>query len=137
METNLVEGIEFPIKYKIRTEDGTYILDATNFSKCISLDISNNFHWDGSALVYDTLGNLTGTGFLEANQFTAPDQYVVNSLLAMGLDTTAENKAFFSEEQKLTLQEGLPSLVALVITIIIIITLLVLLWNLFRRKADA
>jgi hypothetical protein len=137
LETNVVAGIEFPIKYKIQTADGSFILDATDFSQCVSLDISNNIHWDGSAIVYDSLGNVKGTGFLEANQFSDPNTYVVNSLMAMGLDTTSENKDYFKEVQKLSLKEGLPSLVALVITAIIIITLVVLLVKILKNDSTA
>ena len=137
LETVMNNGIEFPLKYSLETKDGTYILDGSKFSKSVSIDISNNIHWDGSAIVYDQSGKIAGTGFLEANQFTEKNTYAANELLAMGLDTTKENKAMFSSETKLPLAQGLPGILALLLAVIIVIVLIVLFIRTIFKKQKA
>lgn len=134
LETKELKGTEFPLKYKVKTVDGVYILDASKFNKSTCVDVSNNLHWDGSGIIYDTTGKMVGTGFLEANQFADQNTYVVNQLKSMGLDTTEQNKAFFKEEGKLPVSQGLPSLIVTILVIVLFIILVVLLFKSFRYK---
>jgi hypothetical protein len=134
LETTILNGTEFPIKYKVKTQDGTYILDGSKFNKSACVDISNNLHWDGSGIIYDTTGKMVGTGFLEANQFTDKNTYVVNELKSMGLDTTQQNITFFQPAGKLPVSQGLPSLITAIIVVIIFIVLIVMLFKSFRKK---
>ena len=133
METKILDGVEYPLKYKLQTKDGTYILDASKFDKSRCIDISNNIHWDGSGIIYDTTGKMVGTGFLEANQFADPNSYVVNQLKSMGLDTTEQNKAFFKEEGKMPVSQGLPSLIITILFVVLFIFLVVLLFKSFKH----
>lgn len=135
LETVVREGIEFPVKYRITLPDGTYILDATRFDKSLSIDVSNNLHWNGSAIVYDEGGKMVGTGFLEANQFADSDAYQSNMLRGMGADTTAEIKAIMFSGGELTFDEGLPSLIVSALIIIAVIVCIVLfVMSLVKRK---
>ena len=135
LDTRIIDGIEYPIKYKIVTKDGLYILDASKFDKSVCVDVSNNKHWDGSGIIYDSTGAMKGTGFLEASQFADENTFVKNQLIGMGLDTTEENRAFFVEEGKLPLSMGLPSLIILSLSVIAIITLAVLAFKGFKKLA--
>jgi len=134
LETTVINKVEYPIKYKIKTQDGTFTLDASKFDKSICIDVSNNAHWDGSGIIYDSTGKMTGTGFLEANQFTDPTTYVNNQLISMGLDTTAQNRAYFAEIGKLPMSQGLPSLIVLALAVIGVIVLLILFFKSLRSK---
>ncbi|HCA43944.1 MAG TPA: hypothetical protein DEP28_11910 [Bacteroidetes bacterium] len=115
IDTVVREGIIFPIKYKLSTQDGTFIIDGTKFKNSLSVDITNNFHWDGSAIIYDSTGkNIMGTGFIEANQFTPQSDYVKNELSIMGLDTNESNLTLFNESgSKLPVSQGIYSLLIL------------------------
>jgi hypothetical protein len=136
LKTTIIDSTEYPIKYKIKTKDGTYILDAGKFSKSVSLDVTNNIHWDGSALVYDTLGNMVGTGFLEANQFADPTVYAKNELNALGLPVTKENLEMFGEESYPDKSKLLPSVITLVLAGILILVLLFIIYrSVVKRKA--
>ncbi|HRE40550.1 MAG TPA: lipocalin-like domain-containing protein [Ignavibacteria bacterium] len=117
LDTVVREGIIFPIKYKLTTQDGTFILDGSKFKNSLSVDITNNFHWDGSAIIFDSTGkNQLGTGFLEANQFTDQVEYVKNELSVMGLDTNEANISLFNESgSKLPLSKGILSLLIVIL----------------------
>ena len=135
LETVVREGIEFPVKYRITLPDGIYIIDGTKFDKSLSIDVSNNLHWNGSAIVYDEAGKMVGTGFLEANQFANSDQYSSNMLRGMGLDTTAEIKSLMFSGGMLTFDEGLPSLlVSALIIIAVIVCIVLFIMSLVKRK---
>jgi hypothetical protein len=136
LETTMRHDIEFPIKYKIVTKDGTWILDATRFDKSTSLDVSNNIHWDGSAIIYDTAGHIRGTGFLEANQFTEPELYTTNMLIGMGVDTTKANKELFAEVSSLPAKVLMPSAIALVAVAIVVLVLLAILARYVKTKKE-
>jgi hypothetical protein len=135
LDTLSTQGLVFPVKYKITTPDGVYILDAAKFPHSVSIDLTNNLHYNGSALVYDTTGKLVGTGFMEANQFAPPAQYTTNVLKGMGLDTTAENIAMFSSYTKLPFWQGFPSvLLAILIPIIIIVLIILSIRTIFKKN---
>jgi predicted secreted hydrolase len=136
LETVMNNGIEFPVKYRLVTKDGTFILDGSKFANSVSIDVSNNIHWDGSAIVYDESGKNVGTGFLEANQFTDEDIFVKNEIRAMGIDTTQENMALFKGEAKLPFSQGWPSLLTVVLIAAAVIALLIFSFRiLFRTRA--
>ena len=66
--------VTYPIKYKVILDNVTYIIDASDFGKCVTYDQSNNFHWAGSAKVYGKTGTgFKGTGFIEAARFRIDD----------------------------------------------------------------
>jgi hypothetical protein len=135
LKTTIIDSTEYPVKYKIKTQDGTYILDATKFSKSISIDVTNNIHWDGSAIVYDTLGNMVGTGFLEANQFADPTVYAKNELAALGLPVTKENLEMFGEETYPDKSKLLSSVIVLVVSVLVILALLFIIYrSVVKRK---
>lgn len=135
LDTLTTQGLCFPIKYKITTPDGVYILDATKFPHSVSIDLTNNLHYNGSALVYDTTGKIVGTGFMEANQFAPPHQYTVNVLRGMGLDTTAQNIEMFSSYSKLPFWQGLPNFLLLIlIPVIIIVCIILFIKTLFKKE---
>jgi hypothetical protein len=124
LETKELAGITFPIKYKLAIREGTVILSAEKFSKSISIDPSNNVHWDGSGIIYDSTGTkMIGTGFFEANEFAAADVYTSNLLQSIGLPVTSDNLQMFGTTSQLTVSQGLPSLI---VTILIILALLIL-----------
>lgn len=126
LETKEIDGITFPIKYKLATREGTVILDAGKFNKSISIDPSNNIHWDGSGIIYDSTGNnMIGTGFLEANEFAAPDVYTTNLLQSIGLPMTDANMQLFGTTSQLSLSEGLPSLIVSILVILAVLLLLI------------
>jgi hypothetical protein len=136
LDTLTTEGITFPIKYKITTPDGVYILDATKFPHSVSIDLTNNLHYNGSALVYDTTGKLVGTGFMEANQFAPPAQYTTNVLEGMGLPVNAQNIAMFSSYTELPFSQGLPSLLLAISVVILLIALIILFIKTIFKKPD-
>lgn len=135
LDTMTTDGINFPVKYKINTPDGVYILDVAKFPNSVSIDLTNNLHYNGSGLVYDTTGRLVGTGFMEANQFAPNSQYTANVLKGMGLDTTAQNIAMFSGYSQLPFWEGFPSLLVGISAIIVLISLIVLFIRTLFKKA--
>jgi predicted secreted hydrolase len=132
LDTVVIGGTAFPIKYSIETPDGTFILDGSKFNKSLSIDPSNNPHWNGSGLVYDTTGKLVGSGFLEANQFQDKDTYLANLFKSIGVENTEQNRQLFSTS-KLSLSRALPSVLVLAIIAIAIVVLVILfLRNLYK-----
>jgi len=134
MDTLVLGGTAFPIKYQITTKDATYILDGSKFPKSVSIDPSNNLHWNGSGIVYDSQGKMLGTGFLEANQFADNNLYVSNTLRAMGLNASQENIRILSGTGKLSLAQGLPNIIVIILVVGTVFTLLILFVRGFRKK---
>ena len=134
LETVVRDGIEFPVKYRIELPDGTFIIDATKFDKSLSIDVSNNIHWNGSAIIYNTEGKMVGTGFLEANQFADSDTYQSNMLQGMGLDTSAQTKAIMFSNGKLTFEEGMPSLVVSILILLITLACIILFFKALAKR---
>jgi hypothetical protein len=135
LETVVKAGIEFPQKIKIELPDGTYILDVSKFDNSLSIDVTNNIHWNSSSIVYDMEGKMVGTGFQECNQFADNETYQTNMLKGMGLDTNAQTKAVMFSNGKLTWEEGMPSLVVSALIVIITLACIVLFFlALIKRK---
>jgi hypothetical protein len=136
LATTVIDGITFPIKYKLSTREGSVILDASKFNKSISIDPSNNIHWDGSGIIYDSTGNnMIGTGFLEANEFADPNTYTTNLLQSIGLPVTPDNITMFGTTSQLTVSEGLPSLIVIILVVLAILILVVLfIKEIFHKK---
>ncbi len=134
LDTVVLEKTAFPIKYSISTPDGKFILDGSKFNKSLSIDPSNNYHWNGSGIVYDSTGKEVGTGFLEANQFADNDTYLNNLLKSMGVDTTAQNKQMFSTG-KLSFAQAFPSAAVLILSsIALLVFAFLLLRSLFKSS---
>lgn len=138
LETTVLNGITFPIKYKLSTREGSVILSAEKFNKSISIDPSNNIHWDGSGIVYDSTGTkMIGTGFLEANEFADPTTYTTNLLQSIGLPATDDNLQMFGTTSQLSFSEGLPSLVVAILVVLAILVLLIMFIETLFGKSKA
>ncbi len=134
LDTVVLHETGFPIKYRISTPDGEFILDGSKFNKSVSIDPSNNFHWNGSGIVYDSTGKEIGTGFLEANQFAEKDVYITNLLKSSGLDTTQQNIQLFSSSE-LSFSQALPSVImAILICVGILVIGFLFIVSLFKKK---
>jgi hypothetical protein len=86
-----IDGINFPTIYKLNIEGVSYILDSTSFGETYTIDITNNYHWTGSAIVFDLTKKQIGWGFLEANHLQDDNLYITNTLNFLGLPQTQEN----------------------------------------------
>ena len=93
--TTTYSGITFPtvISIGLPGPDGmeTYTLNSVPYGACVTLDLTGNFHWSGSALLTDSNGESPGTGFIELNQFQPIDLYRSNMLKRAGIDESALN----------------------------------------------
>ena len=84
---NPLGSVMFPKQYKIEIDGKNYILDSANFGPCYTLDLTGNFHFSGSAILYEADGKTQiGTGFMEANQFQSHKVYTKTSLSLLDLD---------------------------------------------------
>ena len=83
----LLGSVMFPKKYSIEIDGKNYILDSGEFGQCYTIDLTGNFHYSGSAVLYETDGTTRiGTGFMEANQFQSHKVYTKTSLSLLDLD---------------------------------------------------
>ena len=81
LETVSVSNIVFPSILSVELEDingdkQVYTADSTPYGNCVTLDISGNLHWSGSA----KLSGGQGSAFLEFNQFQDLKMYLSNTL---------------------------------------------------------
>jgi hypothetical protein len=136
LDTVVYDNIVFPIKYSISTGNTTFILDGSKFNNSVSIDPSFNFHWNGSALVYNDKGEMIGTGFLEANQFPEHEVYETNLLKGLGLQTTSDIVDIMDGSGKLTFSQALPNFLVILVSIVIIITCLILFIKGFFRRSN-
>ena len=60
----------------INGDKQVYTADSTPYGNCVTLDISGNLHWSGSA----KLSGGQGSAFLEFNQFQDLKMYLSNTL---------------------------------------------------------
>jgi hypothetical protein len=134
LETVVSNGVVFPLKYSIKTDNKIFILDGSEFNYSVSIDPSFNFHWNGSGIVYDENANKIGTGFLEANQFAEADEYNVNLIKGLGLQTSA-NVENLMEGTKLTFMQALPNMLVIIVSVILILTCLILFVKGIFKKA--
>src|SRR6185437_10542533 len=71
---------------KSSTGEDIYCLDTTPFGVNVTVDLSNNIHWTGSAILYDSQNRMVGTGFAEANQLQDNNTYTSNILAKSKID---------------------------------------------------
>jgi len=95
VETSTVESVAFPIKVKFTLVDMNgmsheYVVDTTPYGNTITVDLTNNLHWSGSASCLED-GVETGSAFLEANQFQTVDMYRNTMLSSAGIDVNKSN----------------------------------------------
>ncbi len=111
--SNEKQTVVYPVKYEVKLDGETYTIDATDFGDCITYDHSGNYHWAGSAKIFDDSGDFIGTGFIEANQFQDFDNYTDTIIEGSGLS----EKDVKLVERKMTFLQSLPSMLVLLIYI--------------------
>ena len=127
-ETTVVDGVTFPtvISVTLPGPDGAekYTISSIPYGNCVTLDLTGNLHWSGSASLSDSKGNSPGTGFIELNQFQTIDRYHTAMLSMAGIDT--RNLTVFSGPP-LTFIQVLPSFLYLILGLELLIAMLIFL----------
>lgn len=131
-KTKVVDGVTFPIENEIEVRDfdgksHTYTIDATMYGDCVTLDLTGNLHWSGSA----ELIGCDGTAFLEANQFEEAKDYQLTMMKIAGIP--ANQQSVFNKGP-LTFWQVLPSITMLVIPVILFIAIIVFVVKGVRSK---
>lgn len=107
LETKKIDNTDYPVAYELQMPNKSYILDGKMFGDCVTVDLTGNFHWSGSAMVKNKDGKKLGTAFLEANQLQDPAEYLKVQMKHAGIDDTY--LAVFNEKH-LSIGHVLPSL---------------------------
>jgi hypothetical protein len=115
-----------------------YYIDTTPFGDNVTIDLNNNLHWDGSALLYDSTQKLIpgGSAFSEVNKVIDIANYNRNILSIIGLDPTPSNIQMLSGG-KLPFIQGLFSLAIVISMIILFIIFLVYTYKMFKTLRDS
>ena len=125
-ETTVVDGVTFPtvISVTLPGPNGAekYTVSSIPYGNCVTLDLTGNIHWSGSASLTDSKGNSPGTGFIELNQFQSIDKYRSDVLITAGIDT--KNLKAFSGAP-LTFIQVLPSLLYLFLGLELLIAIFI------------
>lgn len=124
-----VNGTDFPTKYTVKIDGREFELSGEMFGTSVTIDVSNNFHWTGSATVKEN-GKLIGVGFMEANRLQDDDTYISNTLNAAGLDNS--NVAYFRDRNLSFYQASWSFFIA--ISLILVSILLV--YNIYKYIRD-
>ena len=119
-----IDDITYPTKYEVSLNDinnkkHNYIIDSTPFGNTVTIDLTGNFHWSGSALLIDKdTSNTVGTAFLEANQFQDFETYNNNYFKAAGLSGDVKQ---FTQKSIISFSQSIPSILVFICYIIMII----------------
>lgn len=129
IKTTTINNIIFPTVVSVDVIDfegikHTYIVDTTLYGDCITIDMTGNFHWSGSAMLYDENNNIVGTSFLEANQFQDPSLYRKTIFTEGNFDLDTED-AYRSGA--ITLTQAIPSILMLILPFILIVMIIIFL----------
>ena len=98
-------------------DDHVYILDTTPFGNTVTFDLSGNYHWSGSSILSQD-GILTGSSFVEMNEFQTIEVYVKNIFSKCELVGNTEP---FTTEKVLSFVQVLPLIIILLLVIILTI----------------
>ena len=122
-----VDNVVYPTKYEITVPDITgtvrsFLVDSTGFGNTVTIDLTGNLHWSGSAILYDTgvtpgTSVPVGTAFLEANQFQDVETYNANYFKAAGL---SGDSSLFTKKN-LRVSQALPTILVLVFYVLMVI----------------
>lgn len=123
LDTTTVDNTVFPTKYQVTVKDindkeHTYLIDSTPFGNTVTIDLTGNFHWSGSALLFDETNNQVGTAFLEANQFQDYEKYTKNYFNKAKI---IGNTEYFTGKSTITFGQAVPSILLLLLYVILII----------------
>lgn len=123
IDTTIVDNTIFPTKYQVTIKDinnkeNTYLIDSTSFGNTVTIDLTGNFHWSGSALLFDNEGTQVGTAFLEANQFQDYETYTKNYFNKANISGNIE---YFTTKTNITLLQVFPSILLLILYIVMIV----------------
>lgn len=124
-EVVTVQGIIFPSLLSVTLHDlsgleHVYIIDTKPYGKCVTIDITGNLHWSGSA----TLEGGQGTAFAEFNQFEDIRTYRKTTLEKAGMATDGIE---LYTNAPLNFEQILPSLLVVFAISLLIISFIVLL----------
>ena len=122
IDTTTLDNTIFPTKYQVTLKDinnttNTYLIDSTFFGNTVTIDLTGNFHWSGSALLFDEKNIQVGTAFLEANQFQDYETYIKNYFNKANILGNVE----YFIGKSITFSQALPSIILLLLYFIIII----------------
>ena len=78
-------SVKFPNKYEIILEGKKYILDGKLYGQCVTLDLTGNLHYSGSAGLTGDKNTLSG--FIEGNQFQNHELYKKTTLSILNMDS--------------------------------------------------
>lgn len=126
-KTIKVQGITYPVVIEIDLEDldgkkHTYTIDSQPFGECVTIDLTGNLHWSGSAVIKD---HKTDSAFIELNQFQLLEDYRLNTLRKAGLPPDQPLAAFIGAP--LTAAQAIPSVIVLAIGPILLIVAIIFL----------
>ena len=135
-KNEIIGYISYPYKYQITLGENIYILDGEHYGECVTIDLTGNLHYSGSAIVYEN-NKQVGTGFMEANQFQTNELYSKTSLSYLDLENSYNNL------QKMVLGgKSSPAILILTLWVILLVTSLILIiiscvkiYKYYRKKS--
>ena len=79
------DDIIYPIIFSIEVDGHEYTIDTTPYGTCVTMDLTGNLHWSGSATLASPTDKNTSSAFVELNQFQKPRDYTANMLKRAGV----------------------------------------------------
>lgn len=130
-DVQVVQGITFPktITTSVKDLDGVsniYTIDTSAYGDTVTIDLTGNFHWSGSATLSSASSGFYGTAFVEANQFETASDYMTVMLQKGGVSNPQDaSKAFSGGALKKS--QIVVSVFILILPILILAVLIILL----------
>jgi hypothetical protein len=133
LKTTTINNIVFPTVVLVEVVDfqGSnykYTVDTTPFGNCVTIDMTSNLHWSGSAILNDTNQTPIGTAFLEANQFQDPVVYRQNIIKQGNFNPSLQDA--YNQKGAIKPVQIIPTIIVLILPIVLTIMIII-----FYRKS--
>ena len=79
------EDIIYPTVFSIEIDGNEYTIDTKPYGTCVTMDLTGNLHWSGSATLTSSTDKNTSSAFVELNQFQKPRNYTQNMMKRAGV----------------------------------------------------
>jgi len=86
--------IIYPTVFQMTIEGHEYTVDTRPYGKCVTLDLTGNLHWSGSATLESDSGPESSSAFVELNQFQDLTAYRSNLLRSAGIPKSSDGPFF-------------------------------------------
>ena len=123
-DLNGKDDIIYPTVFSIKIDGHEYTIDTKLYGTCVTLDLTGNLHWSGSAKLTSPTDKNTLSAFVELNQFQKSHEYTGNMMKRAGVplnllgDFTGATLKFY---------QVIPAILVIILGLTLLISAIVLL----------